>query len=188
MNLGESIYKYRTQKNMSQGDLADALDVSRQSVSKWENNSAVPELDKLIKMRELFEISLDELVSGKPPVPSAPGQTGISFPTMLSVICMVLAGISLIITILFGNQFAIHTDEGIMLSQLFALIGMIVRNPGNRSLFRICRRIYLPVLCFVVVFTFLPLLQERVLGYTIAYGIVLAVWWAYQRQKGVNSK
>ncbi len=65
MNLGENIYKYRTQKRMSQGDLADALDVSRQSVSKWENNNAVPELDKLIKMSDLFGISLDELVSGE---------------------------------------------------------------------------------------------------------------------------
>ena len=36
MNLGENIYRLRTEKNMSQGDLADALEVSRQSVSKWE--------------------------------------------------------------------------------------------------------------------------------------------------------
>lgn len=63
MNLGENIYRLRTEKNLSQGDLADALDVSRQSVSKWENNSAVPELDKLMKMAAIFEISLDVLVS-----------------------------------------------------------------------------------------------------------------------------
>lgn len=62
MNLGENIYRFRTKMNMSQGDLANALDVSRQSVSKWENNSAVPELDKLIKMSEIFGISIDELV------------------------------------------------------------------------------------------------------------------------------
>ena len=61
MNLGENIYRLRTEKNMSQGDLADALDVSRQSVSKWENNSAVPELEKLIKMSEIFGVTLDEL-------------------------------------------------------------------------------------------------------------------------------
>ena len=50
MNLGERIYRLRTERNMSQGDLAEALEVSRQSVSKWENNSAVPELDKLVRM------------------------------------------------------------------------------------------------------------------------------------------
>lgn len=61
MNLGEKIYALRTKKNLSQGDLADKLDVSRQSVSKWENNTAVPDLDKLIKICDVFEISLDEL-------------------------------------------------------------------------------------------------------------------------------
>ena len=51
MNLGENIYKYRTSKNWSQTEFADALDVSRQSVSKWENNMATPDLDKLLKMK-----------------------------------------------------------------------------------------------------------------------------------------
>ena len=61
MILGERIYEFRNERNLSQGDLADALDVSRQSVSKWENNMAVPDLDKLIKLCDIFEISLDEL-------------------------------------------------------------------------------------------------------------------------------
>ena len=73
MNLGENIYRLRSEHNMSQGDLADALEVSRQSVSKWENNSAVPELDKLVKMAHIFGITLDEMVTGAeaPPAPKA---------------------------------------------------------------------------------------------------------------------
>lgn len=67
MNLGEKIYQLRTEKNLSQGDLADRLDVSRQSVSKWENNTAVPDLDKLIKLCDIFEISLDELTGREKP-------------------------------------------------------------------------------------------------------------------------
>lgn len=65
MNLGESIYRLRTEKNMSQGDLADSLGVSRQSVSKWENGNSTPDLDKLVKMAKLFGVTLDELVSGE---------------------------------------------------------------------------------------------------------------------------
>ena len=65
MTLGERIYKLRTEKEMSQGDLADALEVSRQSISKWETNGSVPELDKLVKLSEIFDISLDELITGK---------------------------------------------------------------------------------------------------------------------------
>ena len=55
MTLGESIVRLRKQKNWSQGDLADALEISRQSVSKWETDASIPELDKLLKLSELLE-------------------------------------------------------------------------------------------------------------------------------------
>lgn len=65
MTLGESIVSLRAQKGWSQGDLADMLDVSRQSVSKWETDSSVPELDKLLKLADLFGVTLDALVRGE---------------------------------------------------------------------------------------------------------------------------
>ena len=65
MTLGESIARLRTQKGWSQGDLADALDVSRQSISKWETDTSVPELEKLIRLSELFGVTLDALVRGE---------------------------------------------------------------------------------------------------------------------------
>ena len=65
MTLGESIALLRTQKGWSQGDLADALDVSRQSISKWETDTSVPELEKLIRLSELFGVTLDALVRGE---------------------------------------------------------------------------------------------------------------------------
>lgn len=58
MTLGANIARLRTQKNWSQGDLADALDISRQSVSKWETDTSIPELDKLLKLAELFGVTL----------------------------------------------------------------------------------------------------------------------------------
>lgn len=65
MSLGETICRLRTARGMSQGDLAGELDVSRQSISKWETGGAVPELEKLVKLSELFGVSLDELVKGE---------------------------------------------------------------------------------------------------------------------------
>jgi len=65
MSLGETIYRLRTEKNLSQGALAERLEVSRQSISKWENESAVPDLAKIVKLSEVFEVSLDELVKGE---------------------------------------------------------------------------------------------------------------------------
>ena len=65
--LGQRITRLRTERGMSQGDLADALDISRQSVSKWECDTSTPELEKLIRLAALFEISMDTLVLGKEP-------------------------------------------------------------------------------------------------------------------------
>lgn len=62
MKLHEKIYQLRTEKKLSQGDLAEILDVSRQSVSKWETGASVPDLDKLVKISDLFGVTLDFLV------------------------------------------------------------------------------------------------------------------------------
>ncbi len=65
MDLGEKLYFYRTRAGLSQGELAERLEVSRQSVSKWETGNSVPELDKLIRICEVYGITLDELVRGE---------------------------------------------------------------------------------------------------------------------------
>ena len=62
MTLGEKISALRGAANLSQGDLAEKLNVSRQSISKWETDASVPELDKLLQLSDLFRITLDELV------------------------------------------------------------------------------------------------------------------------------
>lgn len=65
MTLGEKIYELRTKTNLSQGDLANKLNVSRQSISKWENGNSTPDLEKIIKLAEIFNISLDELIKNE---------------------------------------------------------------------------------------------------------------------------
>ncbi len=67
MTLGERIYQYRTERGLSQLEVAEQLDVSRQSVSKWETDGAVPDLDKLVKLSGLFGVTMDELVKGERP-------------------------------------------------------------------------------------------------------------------------
>ena len=62
MTLGEKLAKARKEKNITQEQLADYLGISRQSISKWESDVAYPETDKLIRMSELFDCSLDYLL------------------------------------------------------------------------------------------------------------------------------
>ena len=73
MTLGEKICTLRTGKGLSQEDLAAKLEVSRQSVSKWETGQSVPDLEKIIKLADLFGVSVDELVrEGERPQPPQP--------------------------------------------------------------------------------------------------------------------
>ena len=62
VTLGEKIAKQRKAQNYTQEQLAEILNVSRQSVSKWESDIAYPETDKLIKMGKLFDCSMDYLL------------------------------------------------------------------------------------------------------------------------------
>lgn len=55
----------RQAKNLSQEALAEQLFISRQAISKWENGDATPDLENLVKLAEIFKVSLDELVLGK---------------------------------------------------------------------------------------------------------------------------
>ncbi len=65
MTIGEKIYKLRTEANISQEQLAEKISVSRQSVSKWEMDQALPQIDKVLQLCELFDISTDELLHDK---------------------------------------------------------------------------------------------------------------------------
>lgn len=62
MSLGENLQFLRKKENITQEQLAEQLNVSRQSVSKWESDSAYPEMDKLLQLCNLFHCSMDDLV------------------------------------------------------------------------------------------------------------------------------
>ena len=72
MNLAERIYTLRTERGLSQLELAEALDVSRQSISKWETGAAVPELDKLLAMSRFFGLTVGALLGVEEGTESAP--------------------------------------------------------------------------------------------------------------------
>ena len=65
MTIGQKILKLRNDANISQEHLAETLGVSRQSVSKWEMDQSLPQIDKVIQLSELFSISTDELLRDK---------------------------------------------------------------------------------------------------------------------------
>lgn len=65
MTLGKRIYRLRTERKISQEHLAERMDVSRQAVSKWENDLTSPDTNNLIRLAQLFNVSVEYLATGK---------------------------------------------------------------------------------------------------------------------------
>lgn len=62
MNFSEKVQKLRKDKNISQEDLAEIMNVSRQAVSKWESGQSMPDIYKLVEISNYFKVSIDYLL------------------------------------------------------------------------------------------------------------------------------
>ena len=71
-SVGERISALRTERNLSQGQLAKELGVSRQAVSKWENDLSSPDTLNLIRLSEVLDTEVEYLATGRKPVYQAP--------------------------------------------------------------------------------------------------------------------
>lgn len=200
MSLGGTIYRLRTEKNMSQGDLADALDVSRQSVSKWENDSSIPDLDKLKKLSQLFDISLDELVNGEPrPEPEAQPQTiiyatpekrhmpGHMIAGIILLICAAVVFVTFTIIGFFGGEILL----GLLLAIPLALNGTVCMLCRKNAGFFCCWIIYILVWLwnFIVSMRYIPADEGLTLAHIFSYAtlaalVALVAWSLYKLYKG----
>ncbi len=65
MSIGERISELRKERNVSQGQLADSLGITRQAVSKWENDLAVPDALKMIQLADILDTDIEYLSTGR---------------------------------------------------------------------------------------------------------------------------
>ena len=72
MSIGERILELRKSQNISQTALAEAMEVSRQAVSKWETDKASPDTGKLVKLAEYLNTEVEYLATGRHPVYKSP--------------------------------------------------------------------------------------------------------------------
>lgn len=84
MDFNNRLYQLRKQKGLSQEELANRLNVSRQTVSKWEVGDSTPDMEKLIAMSDLFDVSLDKLVMGKEDEEKPPSTSKSELVTVLN--------------------------------------------------------------------------------------------------------
>jgi len=193
MNLGENIHGYRVAGNMSQTDLANELNVSRQSISKWENNSAQPELDKLCRMSELFDVTLDELVYGRRPQAPSSGTPAITSlrdllpPRVLFGAATLLFGmVFFLLSVFWGDHLRMGEVMGEILSVNISLLGLAFVATYNTPILATCGVVYLlyGMVCYGI---FSVTSMSSYLFMSLA-GVVLLVWfikWGlYNERKG----
>ncbi len=180
MSIGKNIYVLRTAKNLSQGDLADMLDVSRQSVSKWETDAAVPDLDKLMKLCDVFEVSLDE-ITGREKT-KAESNTSVKVEkrtsTVQKIIGYILFAFSLLlglIVLLFGKN---EGDYIILMPIALAILvcGLLCLFAGEKAFYWCLWTIFAPIVVLSPQLVGFPVLSTLtvILGFVIIIMLFIA--------------
>ena len=168
MTIGNKIYELRSAKNLSQGDLAGLLEVSRQSVSKWETDGAVPEIDKLIKMCDIFGVTLDELAGrsteqkaeqkANPPEKS----TAVTPPKLIGCILLAVSLLGSIMALVFAEY---EEEFYVIFPFLLAMLAC--------AILYLCIREHIGYWCAWVIFAPISLLTPYMVKLPILSGIVI---------------
>lgn len=127
-SMGEIISTLRREKNMTQRELADMLNITDKAVSKWERDIACPDTQTIPKLAEILGVSVDELMNAKS-VPAS-GHKGAGYLVNIILKAVPVAmGVAVIVTSLLGE---LDTKSGfIMLGIGIACIGMnSLKNKG----------------------------------------------------------
>ena len=197
MNLGENIYKVRSEANMSQTDLANALEVSRQSVSKWENNSAVPDLERLINMSKLFGVTLDELVYGKKEEAKQEGfqetipqiTLNIKPQTVAGALMLIFGMVFVLLSLFWGNHLWFGEEIGELVGLLIALFGLFLLATYDFKIFAISLTIF--VIYSTFCYGYLQINSMASYVFTIASSLLFMTWffaWGNNATKGHKFK
>ena len=158
MNFNEKLYELRKKEGLSQEELAEKVNVSRQTISKWEMSQSSPEMEKLINLSKIFDISLDELVGNdginekenKPQEDVKPKKKHI-FLKVIIIICIIYFIICVIKLILltrqvlitnsineknyFIHKLIVNTDDALPDKTLY--INMYIEKNDNRYIMKI---------------------------------------------------
>ncbi len=120
MSIGQRISKLRKDLGFSQEYVAEKLEVSRQAVSKWENDTSAPDTYNLIALSELFSVSVEYIATGKQYQPMSPTQPKDAI-TPQKIIGFVLLGVGLLSLIL-----GILLSETLIVLSFYLILGSIL--------------------------------------------------------------
>ena len=108
--FSNNLIQLRKTNNLSQEQLAEKLGVTRQAVSKWESGQAMPDVDKLIQLANMFEITTDQLLNKLESQPAS--ETKPDLYTILAFIFLLVIWVGGLVWVICGHCFA-HTYDGV---------------------------------------------------------------------------
>ena len=140
MTIGERIAKCRKEKNLSQEYIADLLEVTRQAVSKWENDQTEPDTGNLIKLAQVFGVSVEYLANGEEESPKVVYvEKNLPIFKIIGIVLIALGGLSLIlgaimpfmlgigiVTAAFGVLLMLLKKDGLILSGIILVLGVLL--------------------------------------------------------------
>ncbi|HHT39821.1 MAG: helix-turn-helix transcriptional regulator [Acholeplasmatales bacterium] len=119
MSIGKRITKLRNALKMTQEELAEKLDVSRQSIFKWEKDLVIPEMDNIIRLSKVFNVSLEYLVNGKKEF-----KNKVTIKDYLLLALGVVFLILIVVILIINPDSLLETSSALYFNGLYLLIGI----------------------------------------------------------------
>lgn len=175
MTTGEKIQSLRKKLHITQEDLADSLKVSRQSVSRWEQDLAYPETDKVVALAKIFKVTTDYLLNDQGELSVVKERNYLNSLNMMHLICIIIMTFVTVLSVIFYYLSFGRSNAYLIIQYILFPLGictaviiyLVARNQylsraeydnnGKTQLFKRTRNIYMTVSLFVVAWLALPL-------------------------------
>lgn len=173
MELGNRIKAEREKLNMSQDELAQKMNISRQAISKWETGISYPDIEKILKLSEIFNLSLDELVKGDKDFQQNLIKEGKTAMSGLTILGYVLIALGIIICVWGGGQYPVNMMDSDFMS--FLISGLFLVTIGIAVIRKIPFWLILGAIYLTGVATIIYMLILKIPIYSLLAGIVVIV-------------
>ena len=123
MELGNQIRRYRSERGMSQDDLAGKIFVSRQTVSNWENDRTYPDVQNLLLLSNLFDVTIDQLIKGDLDIMDKSIDSETKNLRRLGLVCGILT-VFMFLTLIVGFALYMKLNKSDVI--LYAMLAMVL--------------------------------------------------------------
>ena len=123
MELGNQIRRYRSERGMSQDDLAGKIFVSRQTISNWENDRTYPDVQNLLLLSNLFDVTIDQLIKGDLDIMDKSIDSETKNLRRLGLVCGILT-VFMFLTLIVGFALYMKLNKSDVI--LYAMLAMVL--------------------------------------------------------------